>query len=61
MPVDTPEDADVECMPLAERRTRRQNRQLPLRYWDVLPETLPLLPPPPIQGYTLLIPECSLY
>lgn len=31
---------------LAERRTRREHRQLPKRYRDILPEPLPALPPP---------------
>jgi hypothetical protein len=31
---------------LAERRTRREHRLLPKRYWDIAPEPLaPLLPP----------------
>ena len=32
--------------PLAERRTRREHRQLPKRYRDMLPEPPPTLPPP---------------
>ena len=36
------EDLD---QPLAERRSRRENRQLPKRYRDVLPERPALLPP----------------
>lgn len=34
---------------LAERRTRRQNRQLPKRYRDTAPEPPAPLPPPPSQ------------
>jgi len=44
-----------EDLSLAERRTRRQDRQLPLRYRDVPPETLPSLPPPPPSPGTLLL------
>jgi hypothetical protein len=42
---------DTEGLSLAERRTRRQNRQPPLRYRDVPPETLPPLPPLLPLGY----------
>ena len=34
---------------LAERRTRRQHRQLPKRYRDILPEPPAALPPPSLQ------------
>jgi hypothetical protein len=36
---------DDESLSLAERRPRRQNRQLPWRFRDILPQALPLLPP----------------
>jgi hypothetical protein len=34
---------------LAERRSRREHRQLPKRYWDIAPEP-PAAPPPPLQA-----------
>ena len=42
--------------PLAERRGRRENRQLPLRYRDILPNPPAALPPPPL----LPTPEAAL-
>ena len=53
MQVDNPGDVEDLSLSVAERRTRRLDRQLPLRYRDVLPEILPPLPPP---GCSLLIP-----
>jgi len=47
------EDLD---QPLAERRGRRENRQLPKRYRDVLPEPPAALPPAP----QLVTSECAL-
>ena len=35
---------DLDCS-LAQRRGRREHRQLPKRYWDVLPEPPAALPP----------------
>ena len=43
-------DEDLD-QPLAERRGRRENRQLPKRYQDMLPEPPAALPPaPPARG-----------
>jgi len=39
-------DDETLHQPLAERRTRREHRQLPKRYRDILPEAPPALPPP---------------
>jgi hypothetical protein len=39
-------DDETLYQSLAERRTRREHRQLPKRYRDMLPEPLPALPPP---------------
>lgn len=39
------EDTEKEAS-LAARRQRRQNRQLPLRFRDILPQSQPSLPPP---------------
>jgi Plavaka transposase len=39
-------DDETLHLPLAERRTRREHRQLPKRYQDLLPEPPPALPPP---------------
>ena len=39
-------DDETLHQPLAERRTRREHRQLPKRYRDMLPEPPPALPPP---------------
>ena len=52
--VHTSDDSDAR-MSVAERRARRPNRQLPLRYRDIVPETLPPFPPLPVPGYTLLV------
>ena len=41
--------------PLAEHRSRRENRQLPKRYQDILPEPLAVLPPASSQ----VTPECA--
>ena len=38
-------EEDVDHRSLAERRPRRENRQLPMRFRDVVPQPLPLLPP----------------
>ena len=42
--------------PLAERRGHREHRQLPKRYWDILPEPPPALPPAPQPATS----ECAL-
>jgi hypothetical protein len=41
---------DTLNQPLAERRTRREHRQLPKRYRDVAPERPAALPPPSLQA-----------
>ena len=41
-----------ETLPLSIRRTRRMNRRLPKRFWDILPE--PPLPLPP-QGVEVFL------
>jgi hypothetical protein len=42
-------DDETLHRPLAERRTRREHRQLPKRYRDILPEPPAALPPPSLQ------------
>jgi hypothetical protein len=42
------EDHSDDSLSLAERRPRRQNRLLPKRYRDILPQPAPSLPGPPI-------------
>ena len=48
-----------EMLPLAQRRPRRLNRRLPLRFRDQLPENPFPLPPPGIEPPEVLIQEAS--